>query len=878
MQIIRNKSRNRSKVTAITFVLILIAATLVTFVPVTLGQLKIETEGNVVVQPAKTNYPVGVNQPVRVMGVVYPVGYVIDLTFTFTKPDGSTEVIVKTSNRVSEAQFDYVCDQVGEWEVAIYWSGDATHEAAGTPQYGALRYRWMVQQEPTPAFGKQKTYSYASTVPKKLLGLGQYIYIVGWVTPPRSLFGAVFLDYKFSITKPNGTTDTIVKDSNSEASTSFGYLCDQIGEWSVRLDYDGDQLHEAAISAPAWTWTVQQEAVPTIQNQPLPDYPWTYPVSAEYYEWFQITGSWIGDSYNDARTNFNPYSKGPDTPHVLWKKPMIGAGIFGELGHSGIYDEVNPVPVAAFGRMFFRKTGGYGDTLHPIVVCYDQFTGEVIWEVDLPTDPDEPGSGGELYVEIVSWVKVDPKLGVRPDDATSIWCVGGGGVWELNLITGETLYYNSQLGSGTFHEGAIYFTNYPESGTMTKWDTRAKAIVWSKPIPSPDFIWNDVIVDGSQSTGGIPYGQQLRSWSTETGELVASGPFIEFYSTESPGRTCVEYDQWYFHSSTTLASHAVNVYTGELVWSTEPNEAPWGVFGSYVTAAAYGNYYQGTWDGYLSCYDAETGATQWRTYLGDNPDTAMGQNVPWGQPIIADGKVYIASSEHTAPVPVPRGNALYCLDAHTGNLIWRMDGWMYERAGGGISSGVLFVSNQYDGALYAFGKGPSETTVSIQQDVIAKGASVLIKGTVTDQSAGAKGTPAIADEDMSKWTAYLYMNKPMPTDVTGVSVMLQAMRSDGSIIDIGFATSDIMGNYEYLWTPPDEDTYKILATFLGSGSYWMSSAGTALGVTAAPSPGGPIEPEPTAGLGITEIAIIAAVVVACIIGVAAFWALKKQRK
>ena len=52
-----------------------------------------------------------------------------------------------------------------------------------------------------------------------------------------------------------------------------------------------------------------------------------------------------------------------------------------------------------------------------------------------------------------------------------------------------------------------------------------------------------------------------------------------------------------------------------------------GVFVSYV-AAAYGNYYQGTWDGYLSCYDAEIGATKWRTFLGENPDVPIGHNVP----------------------------------------------------------------------------------------------------------------------------------------------------------------------------------------------------------------------------------------------------------
>ena len=65
---------------------------------------------------------------------------------------------------------------------------------------------------------------------------------------------------------------------------------------------------------------------------------------------------------------------------------------------------------------------------------------------------------------------------------------------------------------------------------------------------------------------------------------------------------------------------------------------------------------------------------------------------------------------------------------------------------------------------------------------------------------------------------------------------------------------------------------------MGSESYWMSSAQTALGVTAAPSPSGPIEPEPAeAPLISTEVAIIAAVVVAAIIGIVAFWVLRKRK-
>ena len=84
-----------------------------------------------------------------------------------------------------------------------------------------------------------------------------------------------------------------------------------------------------------------------------------------------------------------------------------------------------------------------------------------------------------------------------------------------------------------------------------------------------------------------------------------------------------------------------------------------------------------------------------------------------------------------------------------------------------------------------------------------------------------------------------------------------------------------------MWEPPVPGKYTIIARFEGSESYFSSYAENALGVTEAPSPAVPIEPEPTepteAFVITTEIAIIAAVVVAVVIGIVAFWALRKRK-
>jgi hypothetical protein len=77
---------------------------------------------------------------------------------------------------------------------------------------------------------------------------------------------------------------------------------------------------------------------------------------------------------------------------------------------------------------------------------------------------------------------------------------------------------------------------------------------------------------------------------------------------------------------------------------------------------------------------------------------------------------------------------------------------------------------------------------------------------------------------------YVYMQKPMPDDVTGVPVKLAYQLPDGSWKDIDQVISDDHGNFGFGWTPEEEGTYLVKAFFLGSDSYWGSSATTYLTV------------------------------------------------
>jgi hypothetical protein len=152
----------------------------------------------------------------------------------------------------------------------------------------------------------------------------------------------------------------------------------------------------------------------------------------------------------------------------------------------------------------------------------------------------------------------------------------------------------------------------------------------------------------------------------------------------------------------------------------------------------------------------------------------------------------------------------------------------------------------------------------------------MITGTVTDQSPGARdsnrqlrfpdGVPVVSDESMSGWMEYLYMQKPMPMDAVGVEVVLETFDPNGNFYEIGRVTSDTDGNYALMWEPEVPGQYMVLASFLGSESYWGSHASAYVGVVeteipSTPPPDATPAPMTDTYLAGSTIAIIAAIAV-----------------
>ncbi|MFB3889271.1 MAG: PQQ-binding-like beta-propeller repeat protein [Candidatus Bathyarchaeia archaeon] len=284
--------------------------------------------------------------------------------------------------------------------------------------------------------------------------------------------------------------------------------------------------------------------------------------------------------------------------------------------------------------------------------------------------------------------------------------------------------------------------------------------------------------------------------------------------------------------------YAFDARTGAVKWQTTPINNAWAVF-TRQYHIAYGKVVTCGFDGHVRCFSLTNGALVWDYYKGSAGfENAYGTYPEYAGFTIADNTVYTTADEHSSDGVLWRGANLWAINMDTGNLTWKVNG-MYRHPV--VADGILIALNSYDGQVYAFGKGPSKTTVSAPQTAVPKGTAVMLTGSVTDQSPGSKDTPAISDDSMSAWMEYLYMQKVLPANAKGVPVKLTAVDPNGNTQEIGTVTSDASGNFGFAWTPPVEGTYKVMATFAGSNSY-DSSSSTAYFVV---SPAAAAAPQPT---------------------------------
>jgi hypothetical protein len=297
----------------------------------------------------------------------------------------------------------------------------------------------------------------------------------------------------------------------------------------------------------------------------------------------------------------------------------------------------------------------------------------------------------------------------------------------------------------------------------------------------------------------------------------------------------------------------------------------------YVNSIAYGKLFTAGYTGHVFCYDLDTGHLDWVYEAPTYARIFEYYTLMLGP--FADGKLYVGTHEHSADTPLYKGNRVRCLNVTTGEEIWTMLGWANPSTMA-VADGVLIYWNNYDHQVYAVGKGPSAMTVEAPMTGAFEGSSVLIRGTVLDVSAGTQqdeqaarfpyGVPAISDANQSVWMEYVYMQKPRPTDVTGVDVVVSVVDPNNNCYEVATTTSNADGGFSAVFDPAVPGLYTVYASFEGSNSYWPSHAVTSVYVEAAPA----ATAEPTATptsmtdtyvLGIGAGAIIAIIAVGLVL-------------
>jgi len=793
------------------------------------------------------------------------------------------------------------------------------------------------------------TFAYIHVAPNPV-GVGQKVDIIMWVDKTMGGWFAASYDndirmhdYKLTITKPDGTTETKTWDTiwDTTSSQYTSYVPDQTGEYTLKFDYpkqvctySTDYQNDTYLASSATTTlTVQEEEITAITSYPLPAEYWTRPIYGENTDWWSISSNWLGTGSPEFKTINWQYNVafsgavGSQTAHIMWTRPLQSGGVVGDddfivpgdtyfegTAYSGRFG--NPIIMA--GKLFYKEPlNAWGGQSGP-TVCVDLRTGELLWSrTDVPVL-----SFGYIYsyqdmnyhgVEQPTLIATGGRGSPIPSGQWSGYD-GDTGDWMFNVTNvpsgtkamgpqGEYLQYVMQNQGNSTHPdyyllqwnssklagtGMMATGQIPavcDASTPNRYDWNV-SIPWANTIPmtmgpyGPSLGFTVVVAYGSDImllyNGTLP-----NSGSPSTfGRAISSDPYTYFavnlnpsegalgsvlwrktYNAPASGATVFVsgYDQ---EAGVFVESHketmewvGFNLRTGEKMWGPVGDQTAFDYYGSDFGGIANGfiadgkMYYSGM-AGIMYCYDVTTGDLLW-TYGngGEGNSTNSGAQMAYGHyptmiEAIGNGVVYTSVIEHTVTTPIYKGARTRAINATDGTEVYTLSnyGSSWTQA---IADGFTTFMNGYDNRIYSVGRGPSATTVTALPKISVHGDNVLVEGTVIDTAAGTEqdeqaarfpnGVPAVSDESMIDWMEYVYQQRPRPTDVTGVEVVIEVLDPNNNFYEVGRTTTDADGFFSCMFAPEVPGKYTIIATFEGSEGYWPSHAETAIGVEEAPA-------------------------------------------
>ena len=755
------------------------------------------------------------------------------------------------------------------------------------------------------------------------VGVGQYVSVMFWLSEPPPTAGGAYGDrwtFNLEVTKPDGNTKTLGPFTSDPVGGAFTtYTPDQVGTYYFQANFLGKTLTNEnpnpinpstsnfigdiyePNNSKKMAVTVQENPISEYAEVPLPDpnQYWDRPISPLNREWWQISSNWLMNGYpfrtiDSQSMGFQPYGAAPNSAHIVWKKALNFAGVVGgEFGNDQFYTGMSyeqkfETGVVIGGILYFNKyemAVSHAPSLvnPPGVYAVDLSTGEELWY-----NPDIRINFGQLYAYHSA-----NEHGIKP----YLWETVGSTWKAYSAFTGEWMYTIENVSSGTtvfgqdgsilryrltsdklslWNSSAIPSLQGGLTGTEAwQWRPKGKTVdgrdgmEWTVDIPAVSgqgirFISDGIIVATTLDTNtAYPYAFTHIGYDATTGQRLWTKEHTLDHDTPRYGPAM---DGVYtIYDRDHLRFNGYDIFTGNQIWTSEPLDSDWELFQRNFVGA-YGRIYSNGFGGRVYCLDIKNGERLWTFYTGSS-----GYEAPYGQyPFLtdltaADGKIFAINGEHSANTPLYKGYKVYGIDAYTGEGLWNVSHFSGTYRSMIEADGYLVTSNIYDNSIYSFGKGQTATTVTAPNMGVPLGSSIMITGTVTDQSSGAKGTPAIADEYMTEWMEYLYMQQPMPM-VNGVEVKLETLDPNMNFYEIGSVTSDASGMFKLMWEPPVSGEYTIIATFEGSESYWSSYAETAIGVEGVLEATPPTEatsaPMTDTYLAVSTIAILAGIAIA----------------
>jgi outer membrane protein assembly factor BamB len=596
------------------------------------------------------------------------------------------------------------------------------------------------------------TYAYVTAVPSPV-GVNQQVTIVFWLdkVPPTSAgFGGDRWQFSIAITKPDGTKDILGPFNSDPVGGSYTlYKPTQVGTYTLVCTFAGqtsklngptgvpgtasDYINDTFLPSTATAkLVVQKDAIAAPPDYPLPTGYWTRPIEGENTNWEAVASNWLAGSQIVGK--FQPNGVAPNSPHIMWTKPLIDGGVVGGsfAGASGItfydgsqYENKWQNPIIMYGRLYYNVPQGDAVTGNGYV-CVDLVTGEqVYWQ-----NMTQPTFGQFFDYESMNQHGVIPNgyLWKSVTDAKN-----GGTVWmAYDPLDGNWLFNETNVPAGTQVYGPngeilIFQMNYtgrwlacwnntaahdltnavatPNDFTSTnyyQWRPIGKnanasaAYSWNVTIsdlagqgaPAINKVfYNDILLGTAGSFGGMSATSALNPGGTvfaislkpeSRGQLL----WIKNYTAPLGNltRSLAQVDPvnrvFIMFDKETIQWSGYSIDTGTLLWGPTSSENPWnfysGAGGALMTnTIAYGKLYSTGYSGMVYCYDTSTGKLLW------NYSAPAGLATPYsGYPLgiagVADKKLYLATNEHSSGAPYWKGAKLRCIDTNTGTEIWTM--------------------------------------------------------------------------------------------------------------------------------------------------------------------------------------------------------------